>query len=153
MLLIATAPPVTGETSLWRASALVIQRMPDYGGALALPIDETDEAWRTAVILMGSATKKELLDISLSTETLLYRLFGTIGVRALPPKQISFGCRCSRARSGRILASFPVEEVKSYAEDGVVRMTCEFCRTDYAFSEADIGALASAAREMSEERN
>lgn len=151
-LLIATAPPEAEGLSVWRASALVIQRMPDHGGALALPIDEADDVWRTAVILMGSATKKELLDTSLSTETLLYRLFGTIGVRALPPKHISFGCRCSRARSGRILASFPVDEVKSYADNGVVRMTCEFCRTDYAFSEADINALASDAREMSEER-
>jgi molecular chaperone Hsp33 len=151
-LLIATAPPEAGGAALWRSSALVIQRMPDHGGAFALSADDAEDVWRTAVILMGSATKKELLDTTLSTEVLLYRLFATIGVRALPPKPITFGCRCSRERSGRILASFPVEEVKSYADDGVVRMTCEFCRTDYAFSEGDIEALANEARGMSEER-
>ena len=151
-LLIATAAPDAESSSVWRSSALLIQRMPDHGGALSLSADEAEDVWRTAVILMGSATKQELLDPALSTAALLYRLFATIGVRALPPKSITFGCRCSRERSGRILASFPVEEVKSYAENKVVRMTCEFCRTDYAFSEADIETLVASTRTAAEER-
>jgi molecular chaperone Hsp33 len=150
-LLIAVAPPEAGVSAQWRASALVIQRMPDIGGQPVFSSEEAEDAWRTAVILMGSATKKELLDAALPPETLLHRLFATIGVRALPPKPIVFGCRCSRQRTERILASFPVEEVKSYAEDGVVRMTCEFCRTDYVFSATEIDALAALNRSADEE--
>ena len=145
-LLISVAPPDGVQSQRWRAAAMVIQRMPDIGGSVVLTEDDAEDAWRTAVILMGSATKKELLDLGLPTEKLLYRLFGTIGVKSLSAKPITFGCRCSRARSERILASFPVDEVKSFSEGGVVRMTCEFCRTDYAFSEADIDMLATVNR-------
>lgn len=145
-LMLAVAPPDVAYPAQWRAAALVIQRMPEIGGKPILTDDDAEDAWRTAVVLMGSATKKELVDLELSAEQLLYRLFATIGVKALSKKPISFGCRCSRQRSERILASFPREEVKTYAEKGVVRMTCEFCRTDYAFSEAEIDALADHAR-------
>jgi len=150
VLLIALAPPDGGQG--WRAGALLIQRMPEIGGKVALSGEEAEDAWRTAVILMGSVTKKEMLDLNLPPAALLHRLFVTIGVRVLPLRRINFGCRCSRKRSERILASFPGEEVKSYAEQGVVRMTCEFCRTDYIFSESDIDALAAAVRLEHEER-
>jgi molecular chaperone Hsp33 len=149
-LLIAVSPPDGADG--WRAGALLIQRMPEIGGKVAISGEQAEDAWRTAVILMGSATKKEMLDLNLPPEALLHRLFATIGVRALPLRRINFGCRCSRKRSERILASFPGDEVKSYAEQGVVRMTCEFCRTDYMFSEAEIDALAASARSESEER-
>ncbi len=145
-LLIAVAPPDPEKGGGWRATALVIQRMPEIGGMAVLANDDAEDAWRTAVILMGSATKKELLDQDLPPEQLLYRLFATIGVKPLMAKPITFGCRCSRRRSERILASFPVDEVKSFSENGIVRMTCEFCRTDYAFSEADIDKLATVSR-------
>jgi len=151
-LMIAVAPPGSKNVTSWTASALVIQRMPDVGGRPLLSNDEAEDAWRTAVILMGSVTKPELLDASLTAEALLYRLFGTMKVRALPPKPIVFGCRCSRERSERILASFPVEEVKSYAQNGVVNMTCEFCRADYVFSEAEIDTLSNVTRVVNKER-
>jgi molecular chaperone Hsp33 len=147
-LMIAIVPPGP-TTPMWRSAAMVIQRMPDVGGRPVLTDEDADDAWRTAVILMGSATKQELIAADLPATTLLHRLFATIGVGPLAVKPVSFGCRCSRQRSGRILASFPVEEVKSYAKHGVVRMTCEFCCTDYDYSVGDIESLAaSLATEM-----
>lgn len=140
-LMVAVAPP--DKTHLtWRAGAIVIQRMPDVGGRPIMNDEEAEDAWRTAVILMGSATKRELLDLTITPANLLHRLFGTIGVAATTPKEITFGCRCSRERSERILASFPVEEVRALAEDGVVRMTCEFCSTEYTFTESDVNQFS-----------
>jgi molecular chaperone Hsp33 len=141
-LMIAIAPPEP-DLPIWRSAAMVIQRMPDVGGRPVMTDEDADDAWRTAVILMGSATKRELIAADLPAETLLHRLFATIGVGPLGVKPVLFGCRCSRQRSGRILASFPTEEVKSYATDGVVRMTCEFCCTDYDFPVGDIESLAT----------
>lgn len=144
-LMVAVAPPdpSTGQAE-WRAAALVLQRMPEIGGKAVLSDDEAEDAWRTAVVLMGSATKQELLNPALPPNQVLYRLFATMGVRSPGPKLVSFGCRCSRARSERILASFPVEEVKSLAEaDGSVHMTCEFCRTAYVFTAAEVDAFAT----------
>lgn len=147
-LKIAVGPPRNGGA--WTAAAVLIQRMPEGGGR---PIDreEAEDAWRTAVILLGSLKDSELLDLTLTPVQLLMRLYATVGIRLLDQRPIVAKCRCSRERSERILASFPVEEVKSYAQDGVVHMTCEFCRTDYAFSESELLALSHQRRPLSSE--
>ena len=143
---IVASPPKDGAGP-WMAAALLLQRMPEAGG---IPItnrpianrEESDDMWRTAVILMSSVKDAELLDLSLAPERLLHRLFATLDVSAARPRPIVAKCRCSRERSERILASFPVEEVKSYAENGEIHMTCGFCRADYVFAESEIEALA-----------
>jgi len=128
----------------WTAAALLLQQMPEEGGQLEdiLPSDERDDAWRTAVILLGSLKDSELLDTQLSSERLLHRIFGTVGMRPLAPRPVRAVCRCSGERSIRILASFPAEEVRNLATDGSVSMTCEFCRQVYTFTVAEIDAVA-----------
>lgn len=140
------------EDGLWTAAAVFIQRMPEDGGR---PIDREDaeDAWRTAVILLGSLKDSEVLDLSLSASQLLMRLYATVGLRLLEPRPIVAKCRCSRERSERILASFPIEELRTYAQDGIVHMTCEFCRTDYAFSETELSDNASRDRPQTPEVN
>ena len=136
----------TGDPdSAWQASALLIQRMPSEGG---LPPTEADEdAWRTAVVLLSSISDAELLSSELTEKDVLARLFGTIGGRALDSRSLSSGCRCSRERSAKILASFPMDEIVSMAEDGVVSMTCEFCESVYEFKESELQDVARKARE------
>lgn len=129
-----------GADGKWTAGAVLIQRMPEAGGRL-MDREDAEDAWRTAVILLGSLKDSELLDLALSPSQLVMRLFATVGLRLLPRRPIVAKCRCSRERSARILASFPLEEVRSYAHDGVVRMTCEFCRSDYSFTESELSAL------------
>ena len=136
---IAVAAPQNGGG--WSAGAILVQRMPD-GGVRPVDREEAEDAWRTAVILLGSIKDPELLDMSLSPPQLLTRLYATVGLRLLERRPVVAKCRCSRERSGRILASFPVEEMKSCAQDGFVHMVCEFCRTDYAFSESELQSLA-----------
>ena len=138
---LAVAPPkAPGES--WRAGALLLQRMPEEGGLKLLSRDELDDAWRTAVILMGSVKDTELLDLSMTPERLLTRLFTTVGVVPQQRRPIRFKCRCSQERTERILASFPVEEVRSYADDGKIHMTCEYCRAAYVFTVAQIEDVA-----------
>lgn len=147
-LKIAVGAPRDGGA--WTAGAVLIQRMPEDGGR---PVDkeEAEDAWRTAVILLSSLKDSELLDLNLSPAQILMRLYATVGVGLLDRKPMRAKCRCSRERSERILASFPVEEVKSYAQDGVVHMKCEFCGTDYAFSENELTRLAARNRPQSPE--
>lgn len=142
--IVASGPK--GGTGPWTVAALLLQRMPEAGGVPIANREEADDVWRTAVILMSSVKDAELLDLSLTPERLLHRLFATLDVRAAKPKPVAAQCRCSRERSERILASFPVEEVKTYAEDGKIHMTCEFCRADYVFSESEIDAIADKQR-------
>lgn len=125
----------------WQAAALIVQRMP--GDRLDVTDEEADDAWRTAVILMSSLTDQELLDPELSEQRVLERLFGTVGGRILDKTDLTIGCRCSRERSAKILASFPMDEIRSMADDGKVSMTCEFCEVNFDFSEQELDQLES----------
>ncbi len=140
------APIRPGEP--WQAAAIVVQRMPERADALPPNPEDAEDAWRTVVILLGSLKDQELLDWSLTPERLLARLYATVGVLPLPRRPIRAKCRCSYERSERILASFPVDEIKSYAQDGKIHMTCEFCRTDYVFPESELEAVAAKHRDQ-----
>jgi molecular chaperone Hsp33 len=117
----------------------MVQRMPGEGGYT--PTDEDEDAWRAAVILMSSVSDEELLSPSLTEEDVLIRLYGTVGGRLLDRRDLSAGCRCSRERSAKILASFPMDEILDMADDGKVSMTCEFCETEFQFSENELAAV------------
>ena len=123
----------------WQVSALLIQRMPSEGGRK--PSEADEDAWRSAVILMSSITDEELLDPGLTEEGLLRRLYGTVGGKLLERRDLTVGCRCSRERSAKILASFPMDEVRSMSVDGKVSMTCEFCEISFDFSDSELNDL------------
>ncbi len=66
------------------------------------------------------------------------------GVRLFRPRPLRFQCRCSRERTSATLASFPKDEVVDMMEDGRLTVTCEFCKAEYAYAEADLDALFEA---------
>ena len=83
---------------------MLVQRMPEEGGdRLHVSREDLDDAWRAAVILLGSLKDSELLDRTLSPGRLLHRIYGTVGVRPLQIRPIRAVCRCSPTRTGRIL--------------------------------------------------
>ena len=121
----------------WRGGALMLQRLPGegpQGGRL----DEADEDWRRALLLMGTASDAELVDRALPARDLLYRLFHEDGVRVWQPLPLSAGCRCSRERVAMVLGSFPPEEVIGMASEGRIEVTCEFCNSRYEFAAEDL---------------
>lgn len=130
-----------GETPTgFRAASLVVERVAGAGGVGAeLTVEEQAEAWRTACILAGTITAAELLDDSLSSERLLYRLFHGEGAMVSKPRPLSFGCRCSRQRLGGILEGFEQAELDHMAVEGQIVMTCEFCNFDFCFARGDVG--------------
>lgn len=128
----------------WRAGGLMVQRMagttgPQPSGAGTDP--EQDDAWRRAVILMGSSTNAELLDAALHPHRLLYRLFSQDGVRVFQPVALDMQCRCSLERVRRVLRSFPRAEIETMKVDGKVVVTCEFCNAAYEFDAPTLETL------------
>lgn len=121
-----------------KAAALMLQRLPTG-------TDDTseDENWRRAVVLMSSITTEELLDEKLDAGQLLYRLYHEDGVRLYEPQHLQHECRCSGERVGRTLKSFPRNEIADMADDGVITVTCEFCRTDYVYNIEELYELIS----------
>jgi molecular chaperone Hsp33 len=122
----------------WQIGALMVQRLPHQS---ALVAEQSEEGWREAVVLMGSATNRELLDPGLHPNVLLYRLFHEPGVRVYKPLVLRSACRCSHDRVSVTLRSFPKAEIESMIVDGEVVVTCEFCRRIYRFDQAAIDRL------------
>ena len=112
----------------------MIQRLPpESGTALQALTEEQEEGWRKAVVLMSSSTSAELVDPKLSPNDLLFRLFHEDGVRVFGSTPLSAFCRCSQERIESVLTSFsPDERADMIEDDGVIRVTCEYCSKVYA---------------------
>lgn len=136
--LAATDPAV--ETEAPRSAALMLQRLPP---ASPLAFDADDD-WRRAVVLLSSLTPAELLTSNGDDDAMLYRLFHEDGVRVYPRRLLRHRCRCSQRKVERALCSFPIEEVKALLIDGVVTVTCEFCKKTYVFDEPMLDRLYAA---------
>lgn len=133
----------------WRASAMMLQRLPAEGGFQdedapanrAASQEIADDDWRRALLLMGTGPDAELLAPELGARELLFRLFHEEGVRVYPAQELSAKCRCSRQRVAGMLRSLPRAEIEELKTDGVVSVTCEFCNTHYRFDDADLAEL------------
>ena len=91
--------------------------------------------------MLGSCTDPELVDRDLTAHRLLYRLFHEDGVRVFSTRSVQFSCRCSEQKVERVLRALSDEELEDLMVDGLVTVTCEFCRETRAFDRADLGRL------------
>lgn len=117
----------TGEGTTWRAGGLMLQNIAEDDARGA-----TRDAWETAQAFFETLGEDELVDPTVSSAKLLYRLFHEDGVRLFEPKTLRAFCRCSRERITSVLGSFPAEERAGMVEaDGKIRVTCEYCSRVY----------------------
>lgn len=99
-----------------------------------------DEAWTLGRALVETVEDHELIDPTLSSERLLYRLFHEQGVRVFPAHAVTERCTCSRDRILKMLRGFDLEERRAMvADDGSVTVTCEFCSRRYPLTTMEIG--------------
>lgn len=141
--------PGLGE--VWRAGGIIAQFVPGEGGArergeATLRAPEEQELWARAAAHLETTQADELLDPSLSAETLLYRLFHEDGVRVFEPHSVRASCSCSQERIARVLERYEAETLRDMLEDGAVRVACEFCRRVYLFDESGGFISAEGAR-------
>jgi molecular chaperone Hsp33 len=133
----------TGRGGAWRAGGLMLQRVPPEGG-YRLIADDIEDGWRRAMVLMSSATARELVDPDLTPHRLLFRLFHEDGVRVYDTHPLEARCRCSRERIETILRAFPADELDDMRKERVTTVTCEFCSRRYTFDADEISRLAPA---------
>ena len=140
-------PSEEGEPfgSVWRAGGIMVQNLPELGGDPPKPAsrkqrEEMEDSWRRAGFLLETGSDDELTDPTLKPEELLYALFHEDGVRVFTAVPLQSGCRCERARVENVLKSYGRADLEEMAaEDGVIRVTCEFCKTEYGFDPAELG--------------
>jgi molecular chaperone Hsp33 len=130
-----------GGKAAWRGGALMIQRLPDPRGEDA---EAKEEGWRSAMALMASGSRRELLDPALPPQQLLFRLFHEGGVRVYRTKAVSDSCRCSRQRVVGMLRGLPRADLEDLKVDGALIVTCEFCNRRYTVADDDLAAPPAA---------
>ncbi len=133
---LAVGSVVTEAGVGWRAGGALIQLIAgdDARGS-------TEEAWDRSRALFQTLADDELLDPTITPETLLFRLFHEDGVRLEDARALVAQCRCSRERIAGVLTSFQPEERAEMVEaDGKIRVTCEYCATVYELAPEEITA-------------
>ena len=145
---LAVGEVVTPQGRSWRAGGILLQYLPKGGAPVkdlapgdapaGVLIEEDDaDAWTEGQALAATVEDHELIDPSLSSETLLYRLFHERGVKVYPERQLSEFCRCSQERIEKLLQSFSVQERRDMiGDDGSIGVTCEFCAIHRSFDPA-----------------
>jgi molecular chaperone Hsp33 len=117
-----------GQGLTWRAGGMLVQKIAgdDARGS-------SDEAWTNTEALMLTLGEDELIDPSLSSNDLLFRLFHEDGVRVFGSTPLRAFCRCNEDRIVSVLSSFSAEERADMVEpDGQIHVTCEYCSKVYA---------------------
>lgn len=124
-----------GDGLKWRAGGMLIQNIAEDEAR-----GPTQEAWIRTQAFFETIGEDELLDPTISAETLLFRLFHEDGVRVFEAKPLQAFCRCSQERIESVLASFEAAEREDMVEDdGLIRVTCEYCSTTYEVRPSAIG--------------
>ncbi|MDQ6646258.1 MAG: Hsp33 family molecular chaperone HslO [Pseudomonadota bacterium] len=123
-----------------QAVGLMLQKMPDEGGHAAT---KDEDAWNRIVHLTATLGDAELLGTS--PDQLLYRIYHEEAVRLFEPRQLAFGCSCSRERVSAMLRSLGRDEVEAalQARHDEIEVICEFCAQRYHFDRIDAEHLLS----------
>ena len=143
-----------GAGHRWRAGGMLLQFLPkaperlrvadlDPGDASeGTPTHEVqeDDAWVEGRSMISTVEDVELLDPSVSSERLVYRLFHERGVCVFKSVPIVAQCSCSRDGVDAMLRSFSQDDRDHMVEDGKISVTCEFCSAHYQFAPDDVPA-------------
>ena len=140
---LAVGEAATPAGKAWRAGGFLAQFLPesverrqrdahpgDAPQGHAAHVAPEDEAWQEAKALAMTVEAHELVDPTVSSERLLYRLFHERGVKVFEPQPIVEKCRCSNEGVEEMLRRFTREERREMVgDDGKISVTCEFCST------------------------
>ncbi|MDO8324335.1 MAG: Hsp33 family molecular chaperone [Phenylobacterium sp.] len=127
-----------GDGLRWRAGGMLIQNIAEDENR-----GPTAEAWVRTQAFFETIGEDELIDPTISAETLLFRLFHEDGVRVFEAKPLKAFCRCSQDRIESVLTSFsPEERAEMVEDDGLIKVTCEYCSSTYSVDPADLKAEA-----------
>jgi molecular chaperone Hsp33 len=150
-----------GAGHCWRAGGILLQFLPkatermrqadlDPGDApqgTEKHVVAEDDAWVEGRALVETVEAVELIDPSLSSEALLYRLFHERGVRVFKSVPVNAQCSCSRENVAAMLRGFSQDDRDHMVQDGKIQVTCEFCNESYDFRPGDVETAVADDRE------
>jgi molecular chaperone Hsp33 len=116
------------------AAGLLVQHLADgEEGRERLHVRMDHPDWEHVETLAGTISHDELLDEGLSLEAIIWRLFHEEEeIRTQPGYAVSNKCRCNPEHYESIIQRFPEDEQNEMRdEQGVIRVNCEFCSSEY----------------------
>lgn len=113
----------------WRAGGVMIQLMPE--DAQEDTTLDRKEDWKRSMTLFETVKDAEILDPAMHSRELLMRLFHEEGVRVYKPVHVTKGCRCDSEKIEKVLASLAEDDIEYLADNGTIKMHCEFCSRDF----------------------
>lgn len=124
---------VDRDRSVKAAGGYLLQLLP---GAPEEIIDALEQGIQRA----GAVTP--MLERGMTPEDILGAVCGALGVTILETIEVGYRCYCSRARVTDAIVSLGREELTQIADEGEpLRVGCQFCDAQYAFTPEDIRAL------------
>ena len=120
------------RADLFPGGLIMLQKMPIKNKFL----EETNkEVWELSRSFLSTLKKEEFLSTKLSSKDILFRLFSELKVITYNEIEIKDKCRCSQDRVQFALNNLDKKELNEIAdENGNIRVTCEFCKTERLFS-------------------
>jgi molecular chaperone Hsp33 len=119
-----------------KACGMFLQVLPTSSAAT----DIADTEFEHLSKLTETVKNEELFN--LPTEELLYRLYHQEQVELFKPQGIVFKCTCSKERSAAAISGIGIEELlEIVAQEGEVKMNCQYCHTEYSFDAIDVEAI------------
>lgn len=119
-------------------------RVATAGGFLvqALPDAKDEEIARFEKRIQEMPAISSLLNSEDHIEALLTAIYGDEPYKRLSEEELRFQCDCSRERFEQALLTLPTSELEAMKEeDQGAEIICQFCQTDYQFSEKDLEDL------------
>jgi molecular chaperone Hsp33 len=121
------------RADLFPGGLIMLQKMPIKNKFL----EETNkEVWELSRSFLSTLKKEEFLSTKLSSKDILFRVFNELKVITYNEIEIKDKCRCSQDRVQFALNNLGKKELSEIAdENGDIRVTCEFCKTERLFSQ------------------
>jgi molecular chaperone Hsp33 len=133
----------------WNGGGLIVQFLPestdrmrgrdlppgDAPSGYEVMAGRDDDAWIEARVLAQTLEDHELIDPTLASEDIAYRLYHERGIFGSERQSLHASCRCSRDRIQTMLRNFSSDDQSAMiADDGQIAVTCEFCSVQYSFT-------------------
>ncbi|WP_340678376.1 Hsp33 family molecular chaperone HslO [Paraglaciecola sp.] len=91
---------------------------------------------------------------NLPADDILYRLYHQEEVEVYSPQAVIFKCSCSRDRTATALAAVSKDELLSIvAQDGFVKMNCQYCHAEYSFDAIDVATIHAGTFGYNDQKN
>lgn len=131
------------STRIWLFTDSQMQRS---GGALIQVLPDTEDKAKQQDDFHHICSLTETISASelytLEAQELLYRLYHQEEVLVFEPQPVSFRCSCSEEKCLSAIANLGTAEITEHlAVHNDIRMTCDYCLTEYVFDKEKLAPL------------